>query len=558
MSEQDKRPEVASLLQALREQADQMEEEVRLYDTDLVRRISDRVATLPDLKRVQPDVGTTLQLLRQKTDQLMGRVRFYDVGTVQHIGEGVATLSGLPSARTDELVTFPTGVQGLILNLDHARIDVVLLGSDQGIQGGDLVTATGERVRVPVGHQLLGRVVNPLGEPLDGQRPFETAETRYLEREAPDIIERAPVEEPLHTGLKVVDALVPIGRGQRELILGNRQTGKTTLAVDAILNQRDSDVACIYVAIGQKKSSTLAVIETLRRYDAMADTIVVVSSPDDPPAIRYLAPYAGCTMAEFLMYEGRDALIVYDDLSKHADAYRELSLLLRRPPGREAYPGDIFYVHARLLERACRLNEDEGGGSLTALPVIETQRGDVSAYIPTNLISINDGQIVLDMDLFNRGTKPAVNVGQSVSRVGGEAQTAAMRSVVSELRLELSQYEEVARFARFGTQVDEATRQQIRRGQRLRAALRQPAHQPLSLAAQIVVLLAATEGFLDDVVVGDIPAFERGLLDRVESEHLELLQQINRSHELTAEMRETLTETMADYRTTWLEGRSEQ
>jgi F-type H+-transporting ATPase subunit alpha len=558
MSEQDKRPEVASLLQALREQADQMEEEVRLYDTDLVRRISDRVATLPDLKRVQPDVGTTLQLLRQKTDQLMGRVRFYDVGTVQHIGEGVATLSGLPSARTDELVTFPTGVQGLILNLDHARIDVVLLGSDQGIQGGDLVTATGERVRVPVGHQLLGRVVNPLGEPLDGQRPFETAETRYLEREAPDIIERAPVEEPLHTGLKVVDALVPIGRGQRELILGNRQTGKTTLAVDAILNQRDSDVACVYVAIGQKKSSTLAVIETLRRYDAMADTIVVVSSPDDPPALRYLAPYAGCTMAEFLMYEGRDALIVYDDLSKHADAYRELSLLLRRPPGREAYPGDIFYVHARLLERACRLNEDEGGGSLTALPVIETQRGDVSAYIPTNLISINDGQIVLDMDLFNRGTKPAVNVGQSVSRVGGEAQTAAMRSVVSELKLELSQYEEVARFARFGTQVDEATQQQIRRGQRLRAALRQPAHQPLSLAAQIVVLWAATEGFLDDVVIGDIPAFERGLLDRVESEHLELLQQINRSHELTAEMRETLTETMADYRTTWLEGRSEQ
>jgi len=558
MSEQDKRPEVASLLQALREQADQMEEGVRLYDADLVRRISDRVATLPDLKRVQPDVGTTLQLLRQKTDQLMGRVRFYDVGTVQRIGEGVATLSGLPSARTDELVTFPTGVQGLILNLDHARIDVVLLGPDEGIQGGDLVTATGERVRVPVGHQLLGRVVNPLGEPLDGQRPLETVETRYLEREALGIIERAPVEEPLHTGLKVVDALVPIGRGQRELILGDRQTGKTTLAVDAILNQRDSDVACVYVAIGQKKSSTLAVIETLRRYDAMANTIVVVSSPDDPPALRYLAPYAGCTMAEFLMYEGRDALIVYDDLSKHANAYRELSLLLRRPPGREAYPGDIFYVHARLLERACRLNEDEGGGSLTALPVIETQRGDVSAYIPTNLISINDGQIVLDMDLFNRGTKPAVNVGQSVSRVGGEAQTAAMRRVVSELKLELSQYEEVARFARFGTQVDEATQQQIRRGQRLRAALRQPAHQPLSLAAQIVVLLAATEGFLDDVVVGDIPAFERGLLDRVESEHLELLQQINRSHELTAEMRETLTETMADYRTTWLEGRSEQ
>lgn len=552
------RPDVASLLQALREQADQLEEGVRFYDADLVRRISDRVATLPSLRQVQPDVGTLLQSLRQKTAQLAGQVRFYDVGTVQHIGDSVATLSGLPSARTDELVTFPTGVRGLILNLDHARIDVILLGSDEGIQGGDLVTATGDQVRVPVGHQLLGRVVNPLGEPLDERGPIETTEWHYLERDAPDIIERAPVDEPLHTGLKVLDALVPIGRGQRELILGDRQTGKTTLAVDAILNQRDSDVACVYVAIGQKKSSTLAVIETLRRHDVMANTIVVISSPDDPPALRYLAPYAGCTMAEFLMYEGRDALIVYDDLSKHADAYRELSLLLRRPPGREAYPGDIFYLHARLLERACKLSDDEGGGSLTALPIIVTQRGNVSAYIPTNLISICDGQIVLDTDLFNRGMKPAVNVGQSVSRVGGEAQTEAMRSVASELKLALSQYEEVARFARFGTQVDEATQRQIRRGQRLRAVLTQPAHQPLSLASQVVVLSAATEGFLDDVAVGDIPAFERGLLDRVEDEHLDLIQQINRTQELTEEMRELLTATMADYRTTWLEGGSEQ
>jgi F-type H+-transporting ATPase subunit alpha len=499
-----------------------------------------------------------LQSLRQKTTQLAGQVRFYDVGTVQHIGDSVATLSGLPSARTDELVTFPTGVRGLILNLDHARIDVILLGSDEGIQGGDLVTATGDRVRVPVGHQLLGRVVNPLGGPLDERGPIETTEWHYLERDAPDIIQRSPVDEPLHTGLKVVDALVPIGRGQRELILGDRQTGKTTLAVDAILNQHDSDVACVYVAIGQKKSSTLAVIETLRRHDAMANTIVVISSPDDPPALRYLAPYAGCTMAEFLMYEGRDTMIVYDDLSKHADAYRELSLLLRRPPGREAYPGDIFYLHARLLERACKLSDDEGGGSVTALPIIATQRGNVSAYIPTNLISICDGQIVLDSGLFNRGMKPAVNVGQSVSRVGGEAQTAVMRNVASELKLELSQYEEVARFARFGTQVGEATQRQIRRGQRLRAVLTQPAHQPLSLAAQIVVLLAATEGFLDDVAVRDISAFERGLLDRVEDEHLDLIQQINRTQELTEEMRELLTAAMADHRTTWLEGRSEQ
>jgi F-type H+-transporting ATPase subunit alpha len=557
-SSQGPRPDVASLLQALREQVRQPREGVRFGEADLVQRISESAAALPGLSRTQPDVTSLLQALHDQADQLARHVRFHDVGTVQQVGEGVATLSGLPNARTDELVTFPTGVRGLILNLDHTLIDVILLGPDEGIQGGDLVTATGERLRVPVGHQLLGRVVNPLGEPLDERGPIEATEFRYLERDAPGIVERAPVNEPLHTGLKIVDGLVPIGRGQRELIIGDRQTGKTTLAVDTILDQRDGDVQCVYVAIGQKKSTTLSVIETLRRRGALPHTIVVVSSPDNPPALRYLAPYAGCTMAEFLMVEGRDVLIVYDDLSKHADAYRELSLLLRRPPGREAYPGDIFYLHARLLERACKLGDASGGGSLTALPIVEMQRGNIAAYIPTNLISINDGQIVLDADLFNRGVKPAVNVGLSVSRVGGAAQTTAMLDVAGKLRLELAQFEEMARFARFGTEVDEATQRQIQRGERLRAALTQPAHQPLALASQVVILLAATEGVLDAVALEDVPAFERGLLARLEAERADVLPRINRSGELTVEMREVLMETIADVHAAWLEGRTRQ
>jgi F-type H+-transporting ATPase subunit alpha len=489
---------------------------------------------------VRPDVPSLLQALREQADQLTSQARFYEIGIVQRVGDGVATLSGLP-----------TGVRGLILNLDHDRIDVILLGSVESIRGGDLVTSTGERLRVPVGHKLLGRVVNPLGEPLDERGPVDATEFHYLERDAPGIVERAPVDAPLHTGLKVVDALVPIGRGQRELVVGDRQTGKTALAVDAILNQWDSGVLCVYVAIGQKKSSTLAVIETLRRHEALPYTIVVASSPDDPPALRYLAPYAGCTMAEFLMHTGRDVLIVYDDLSKHANAYRELSLLLRRPPGREAYPGDIHYLHARLLERACKL---AGGGSLTALPVVETQRGNIVAYIPTNLICATDMRVVLDSDLFNRGIKPAVSVGQSVSRVGGASQTAAMRDVARSLRLQLAQFEEVARFARFGIEVGAATQRQIRRGERLRAVLTQPAHRPLSLAAQVVVLLAATEGYLDDVALQDVPAFESGLLARFEARHAGLCHHINHTGELGRETRETLTTMIADYRTAWHKG----
>ena len=632
MNDPETRPDVSSLLRALHEQTGQLDGDVRVYDTGLVKRISDSVSTLQVGPRAGPNVSTLLEAIREQRDQVGRGVRFHDVGTVQHIGNGVATLSGLPRARTDELVTFPTGVQGLILNLDHDRIDVILLGPDEGIQGGDLVTATGRRLRVPVGQKLLGRVVNPLGEALDERGPVDATESHYLERDAPGIVERAPVNEPLQTGLKIVDALIPIGRGQRELIVGDRQTGKTTVAVDAILNQRGSGVECVYVAIGQKKSTTLSTIQTLRRGGAMPYTAVVASSPDDPPALRYLAPYAGCTMAEFLMHKGHDVLIVYDDLSKHADAYRELSLLLRRPPGREAYPGDIFYLHARLLERACKLappssppwggkgkgmsppqggkgrgtsppqgereigasppQEGEGkgtppspggkergvslpmegkesraslpvgrkeggmsGGSLTALPIAETQRGNIVAYIPTNLISATDMRIVLDADLFNRGVKPAVNVRRSVSRGGSAVQPPAIRTVAAELRLQLAQFEEVARFARFGIEVDEATQRQIRRGERLQVVLSQAAHRPLSLAAQVVVLLAATEGYLDDLALEDVPAFEGGLLARFEAAHPEIDQQINRTGELSTEALDVLTTTIARYHAAWLDGR---
>ena len=552
MSEQT--PDIPSLLETLHEQTGQIDDEVRIRETSLVKRLSDRARARVASERPHSQVPTILRILREQTGQLAPAVRFHDVGTVQYIGNGVATLSGLPHARTDELVDFSTGVQGMILNLDHDRLDVILLGPEEGIQGGDLVTATGERLRVPVGPNLLGRVVNPLGDPLDARGPVDTDALHYLERDAPGVAERTPVEEPLHTGSKIVDALVPIGRGQRELIVGDRQTGKTTLAIDAILNQRYTDVACVYVTIGQKKSSTLSVIETLRRSGAMDHTIVVTASPDDPPALRYLAPYAGCTMAEYLMRQGQDVLIVYDDLSKHADAYRELSLLLRRPPGREAYPGDIFYLHSRLLERACKLipppegGSEASGGSLTALPIAETRQGNLSAYIPTNLISITDGQIMLDADMFNRGVKPAVNAGLSVSRVGGAAQTPAMRAVVGNLRLELAQFEEVARFARFGTEVGEATQRQIQRGERLQAVLTQPAHNPLPLASQVVILLAAISGLLDKIPLEKAPAFEAQLLTRIELEHPGLLQQVNRTGELTDETRQLLRAFFEDAR----------
>ena len=511
--------------------------ELRYESAEMVDRLKEKFT----LKRgAESPMDLIIKSIETSIDDFQSQVDFEDIGTVLHVGDGVATLSGLPSVHTEEMVTFPTGVGGLVFSLDPYRLDVILLGSDEGIRGGDLVRTSGQRLRIPVGPNLLGRVVNPLGEPLDGGQTPSPSDFRLLERDAPGIISRQPIYQPLHTGWKVIDALIPIGRGQRELIVGDRQTGKTTIAVDAIMQQRDANVACIYVAIGQKKSATLNVINRLREHGALDYTTVVMSTPDDPPALRYLAPYAGCTLAEYLMDHERDVLIVYDDLTKHANAYRELSLLLRRPPGREAYPGDVFYLHSRLLERAGKLNEEFGSGSMTALPIIETQRGNLSAYIPTNLISITDGQIVLDTELFNQDVKPAVDVGLSVSRVGGSAQTEAMKRVAGELRLQLSQYEEVARFARLGTEVDEATRQQIEKGERIREMLTQPPHQPLSLGEQVVILFATQQGALGSIPVDEVSKFERDLLDFAKEKQGELIEEIELKHNLSDEMAERL------------------
>lgn len=543
-------PEPGALLAELRRD-EELPDLDGIDEAQVVQTLSARVKALVDAARIRPEVATVLRTVRRHAAEVPGRVRFDGVGTVQNIGNGVATLSGLPQAQIDEVVTFPTSVRGLVLNLGRRHVDVILLGSDKGIQGGDLVLGTGKRLRVPVGTQLLGRVVDALGQPLDEKGPIDAIESHPLEQKAPGIIARQPVDEPLHTGLKVVDALVPIGRGQRELILGDRQTGKTTVAVDTILNQADSGVKCIYVAVGQKKSTTLSVIETLRGAGALDYTVVVMSSPDDPPALRYLAPYAGCTMGEALMQMGHDVLIVYDDLSKHANAYRELSLLLRRPPGREAYPGDIFYLHARLLERAGKFGD---GASMTALPVVQTQRGNVSAYIPTNLISITDGQIILDADLFNQDIKPAVHAGLSVSRVGGAAQTAIMKSFAGPLRLELAQYEEVARFARFGADLDEATRRQIERGRRLQTLLTQPPHRPLPQAEQLLILLAAIEGRLDGLPTGELPAFAGALWDHFRRHHAKFVTKLQEGRELEGEVRAQILEKIGQFRAQWQEG----
>ncbi len=554
MSDESRDIDVGALLSSIRHKAAEEQDAGLVVDTtDTIRRLRDRAAERVAAGRGSPSVGDLLKGVWSRVEELDTAVRFHDVGTVQNVGDGVARISGLPNVRTDELVVFPTGVRGLVLSLDHERCDVVMLGPDEGIHGGDLVTRVGERLRVPVGLDLLGRVIDPMGSPLDERGAVDAAEHWFVERAAPRIINRAPVREPLHTGWRVIDALLPIGRGQRELILGDRQTGKTTLAVDAILSQMHAEVACVYVSIGQKKSSTLSVIELLERTGALEQTLVVVSGPDDQPALRYLAPYSGCTIAEYLVQSGRDVLIVYDDLTRHANAYRELSLLLRRPPGREAYPGDVFYLHARLLERACKLREEDGGGSLTALPIVETQQGNMSAYIATNVISITDGQILLDSELFNRGYQPAVDTNRSVSRVGGAAQPDAMRKVVRNLRLELAQYEEVERFARFGTEVDPSTRQQIRRGERLRAMLSQPPHDPVSLSSQIVALLAGLEGYLDDIDVSAVLRFLTDLRGHMRDAHPGLMQQVDRTGELDDETRRILVGSIADYQARWLD-----
>ena len=524
--------------------------EVNTKLKEIIQRIEHSPKTPPDQQVIMDKISSVLS-------QLSTEVALQDVGTVQHIGNSVASLSGFQNIRTDDLVTFSNGVQGLVLDLESENVNVILLGSDEGIRGGDLVTTTGKRLTIPVGPQLLGRVINPLGEPLDDKPPISAVDHYVLEREAPSIIHRSPVNQPLQTGLKIIDALLPIGRGQRELIVGDRQTGKTSLAIDTILNQKDSDVDCIYVAIGQKKSSILSVIETLEKNDAMKYTTVVLSSSDDPPSLRYLAPYSGTSIAEYLLHQGRDVLIIYDDLIKHADAYRELSLLLRRPPGREAYPGDIFYQHSRLLERACKLSEDQGGGSLTALPIVTIQEGNVSAYIPTNLISITDGQIILDRNSFNKGIKPAVDVGRSVSRVGGAAQSKSMRKVSGDIRLQLAQYEEVSRFARFGTEVDALTASQIALGERLQQNLIQVVNQPMHVLDQIVILFAGTEGFLNEVQLDDISKFESDLLNYLHKETY-FFTTLNNDEEFSDETQDELRKEIQKFIVIWTERRNGQ
>jgi len=522
-----------------------LEEKLKLLPEELEARSKLNISKEDFLQRVKDNVERDRQIepkkkidgvvdtLTTRSQHLTTRVHFKDVGTVQQIGNGVATVSGLPNVSIDEIVTFPTGVEGMALNLEKKRVDLIMLGSEKGIRGGDLVEGTGKRLRVPVGAQILGRIIDPLGNPLYSGEVIEASEFRYLSKIAPDVIMRSPVNEPMFTGTKIIDALFPIGRGQRELIVGDRKTGKTTLAVDAILSQKNTGVRCIYVAIGQKKSTTLSVIQTIRDHGAMENTAIVISSSDDQPALRYLAPYTGITLAEYFLDQGLDVLIVFDDLSSHANAYRELSLLLRRPPGREAYPGDIFYIHSRLLERACKLNEENGGGSITALPIAATQNGNIAAYIPTNLISITDGQLMLDAELFNQGQKPAIDIGRSVSRVGGEAQEPIMRKLVGNLKLELSQYEEVEHFTRFGTDVDQATRQQIEKGKRILNVFKQKPNDPHSFPMTIVILFALNKGYMDHVALPQIQNYQNELREYFPKKEAKLLNDIEKEARLT-------------------------
>jgi F-type H+/Na+-transporting ATPase subunit alpha len=453
--------------------------------------------------KLRPDEIT--KVLRAQIEQYEGVAEADEVGTVLQVGDGIARVHGLPSVLSLETLELPHGVSGLALNLEEDNVGVVLLGEDTLIKEGDPVRRTGKVIQVPVGEALLGRVVDPLGVPLDGRGPIQTDDFRPVEFKAPGVVQRQPVTEPLQTGIKAIDALIPIGRGQRELIIGDRQTGKTTIAIDTIINQRGQGVKCFYVAIGQKASTVAQVVERLREAGAMEYTTVVVASASASAPLKYLAPYSGAAMAEYFLYNGQHALCVYDDLSKQADAYRQMSLLLRRPPGREAFPGDVFYLHSRLLERACKLSDDLGGGSLTALPIIETQAGDVSAYIPTNVISITDGQIFLESKLFYSGIRPAVNVGISVSRVGGNAQIKAMRKVAGRLKIELSQYRDLEAFSQFGSELDAATQQTLARGARLVASLNQPAFQPWPVEEQVAIIFAASRGYLDAAEPSDIP-----------------------------------------------------
>jgi F-type H+-transporting ATPase subunit alpha len=488
------------------------------------------------------------KILKEEIGELETRPEITEVGTVAEVGDGIARVVGLKGAMASEMLEFESGVYGLALNLERDEIGVVIMGEETSVQEGEIVKCTGRILQVPVGEALVGRVVNALGEPLDGRGPIEPEGYRPIEFKAPSVVDRQPVKEPLQTGIKAIDSMIPIGRGQRELIIGDRQTGKTAIAVDTIINQRDTDVICVYVAIGQKASTVAQIVETFENYGAMDYTIVVSAPASHPAPLQYIAPYAGCAMAEHFMYNGKHTLVIYDDLSKHAVAYRQLSLLLRRPPGREAYPGDVFYLHSRLLERAAKLSDEMGGGSLTALPIIETKAGDVSAYIPTNVISITDGQIYLESDLFYAGIRPAINVGISVSRVGGAAQIKAMKQVAGMLRLDLAQYRELEAFAQLGTELDKATQAQIERGRRMTELLKQPRYVPMPVEKQIAVIFAGTRGFLDDVPVEKVRQFEEGLLKFLEGNYPQILTDIKEKKVLSEELEKELEKAIKEFK----------
>lgn len=470
------------------------------------------------------------------------------VGTVEEIGDGIARISGLSDVMASEMIEFSGGKYGVALNLENDTVGAIVLGESESIKEGDIVKSTGRILAVPVGEQLIGRVVDPLGQPLDNKGDIKIENYYPVEKIAPRVITRQKVSTPLQTGIKSIDSMIPIGRGQRELIIGDRQTGKTALAIDTIINQKDKGVICIYVAIGQKESKIARIVADLEKYGAMNHTIVVLAGASDPASLSFIAPYAGCAMGEYFMDQGKDVLVVYDDLSKHAWAYRQISLLLKRPPGREAYPGDVFYLHSRLLERAAKLNKNYGGGSLTALPIIETQAGDISAYIPTNVISITDGQIFLESDLFYQGIRPALNVGLSVSRVGSAAQIKAMKQVAGKLRLDLAQYRELAAFAQFGSDLDEVTRNQIERGKRLTEILKQGQYEPMPVANQVAILFAAVNGFLDDISVEKIKEFENAFHSYMNSVHSKLLNAIVQTGEITQEIDQQLRQAIEDFK----------
>lgn len=490
-----------------------------------------------------------ISVLKQQIKQFGSTSALVDVGTVIEVGDGIARIQGLAGAKYGELLQFPNDVMGIALNLEEDTVASIIMDDYSHIKEGDEVRTTGRIAQVPVGDALIGRVIDTLGRPLDGKGPIKTNKTRPIERVAPDVTKRKSVDTPVQTGIKAIDSLIPIGRGQRELIIGDRSTGKTSLAIDTIINQKGKDLICIYVAIGQKTSKVARLVATLEQHGAMAHTIVIAANAAESVALQYLAPYAGCSMGEEYMENGKDVLVVYDDLSKHAWAYRQLSLLLRRPPGREAYPGDVFYLHSRLLERACKYSKENGGGSLTALPIIETQAGDLSAYIPTNVISITDGQIFVEADLFNAGQRPALNIGSSVSRVGSSAQIKAMRKVAGRLKLELAQYRSLEAFAQFGaSELDKATRMQLERGRRITEVLKQPLYSPVPVENQVMVLYAAINSYLDDVPIDKITTFETSFLSFMETNHPEIGKDIVQTKELKPEIETSLKNAILEFK----------